>query len=68
LDLPDFLIRQFSKMWWKFLINTDAHAVKCLQNYYIYGIGQARRAWLETKQVLNTYSWEDFSNDLNIKL
>jgi DNA polymerase (family 10) len=68
LDLPDFLIRQFSKMWWKFLINTDAHAVKCLQNYYIYGIGQARRAWLEAKQVLNTYSWEDFSKNLNIKL
>jgi len=54
LDLPDFLIRQFAKMWWKFVINTDAHSIKCLKEYVKYGIAQARRAGLEKEQVINT--------------
>ena len=68
LDLPDFLIRKFNEMQGKFLINTDAHHIKCLKNYYVYGIWQARRAWLEAKNVINTYSWEEFKKFLNLDL
>lgn len=68
LDLPDFLIRKFKEMGWKFLINTDAHHTKCMKHYYIYGIWQARRAGLEAKQILNTYSWAEFSKFLNLSL
>jgi histidinol phosphatase-like PHP family hydrolase len=28
--------------------------------YPRYGIGQARRGWAETKDVINTYSWKEF--------
>ena len=68
LDLPDFLIRKFDKMWWKFLINTDAHHTKCLKEYSVYGIWQARRASLEAEKVLNTYGWEKLKESLKIKL
>ena len=66
LDLPDFLIRKFDKMWWKFLINTDAHSIKNLKQYSVYGIWQARRAGLEAKKVLNTYNLEKLEKILNI--
>jgi len=36
-------------------INTDAHGTTDL-DYMSYGIGQARRGWLEKKDVLNTRS------------
>ena len=68
LDLPDFLIRKFDKMWWKFLINTDAHHTKCLKEYSVYGIWQARRAGLKVEKVLNTYRWGNFKENLKIKL
>ncbi len=68
LDLLDFLIRKFDKMWWKFLINTDAHSIKCLKQYPVYGIGQARRVGLEAKKVLNTYDWEKIKKSLKIDI
>ena len=34
-------------------INTDAHSIADLDNLR-YGVGQARRGWLEAKDVLNT--------------
>ncbi len=34
-------------------INSDAHSIQDLDNL-IYGVGQARRGWLEKKDVLNT--------------
>ena len=36
-------------------INSDAHSVADFDNLQ-YGIGQARRGWLEAKDVLNTRS------------
>ena len=33
-------------------INTDAHGTLDL-GYMVYGVGQARRGWLEKKDVLN---------------
>jgi len=37
----------------KLAISTDAHSVDQF-NYMRFGIGQARRGWLEAKDVLNT--------------
>jgi DNA polymerase (family 10) len=37
-------------------IGTDAHSALGLDAMR-YGIGQARRGWLEAKDVLNTRSW-----------
>jgi DNA polymerase (family 10) len=34
-------------------INSDAHSAQDFDNL-IYGVGQARRGWLEKKNVLNT--------------
>jgi DNA polymerase (family 10) len=39
-------------------INTDAHSTAALA-YAEFGIGQARRAWLTKRQVLNTLSWPE---------
>jgi DNA polymerase (family 10) len=37
----------------KIVISTDSHSAKNLQ-YMKYGVGMARRGWLEAKDVLNT--------------
>ncbi len=58
LDLPDFLIKKFNQMWGFFAINTDAHSIENLLHYHIFGIWQARRWWVEAKNVINTRSWE----------
>jgi DNA polymerase (family 10) len=39
-------------------IGTDAHSVAGL-DFMRYGIGQARRGWLEKGDVLNTRPWSD---------
>jgi DNA polymerase (family 10) len=39
-------------------LSTDAHNLDNL-GYMRFGINQARRAWLEPKDVINTYSWEE---------
>jgi DNA polymerase (family 10) len=43
----------------KVAISSDAHNLNHL-NYMQYGIYQARRGWLEAKDVLNTYSLPAF--------
>ena len=40
----------------KIAISTDAHSVAGL-DYLRFGIGQARRGWLEAADVLNTRPW-----------
>jgi DNA polymerase (family 10) len=42
----------------KIAIGTDAHYTETL-TYMRCGIDQARRGWLEVKDVLNTYSWSE---------
>jgi histidinol phosphatase-like PHP family hydrolase len=68
LDLPSFLIKKFAQMWWYFLINTDAHNINCLKTCIKYGIWQAKRAYLSTNKVINTYAWEAFKKACNIKI
>jgi DNA polymerase (family 10) len=42
----------------KIAISTDAHRVDHLRMMR-YGVGQARRGWLTSEDVINTRSWSD---------
>lgn len=53
LDLKDSHIIAAKNMGVKFMINTDAHAANQM-DLMEYGVWQARRGWLEKKDVLNT--------------
>jgi len=54
LDLNDELILRAKTFGLKFCISTDSHAVSDLTSMR-YGLGQARRGWLEKEDVINTY-------------
>jgi DNA polymerase (family 10) len=56
LDMPDPLARLAGEEGVLVPVTSDAHSLKAL-NYVELGIGQARRAWLSKKQVLNTRAW-----------
>ncbi|MBI4029984.1 PHP domain-containing protein, partial [Candidatus Berkelbacteria bacterium] len=53
LDLKDVYIMEAQKFGCKFIINTDSHHTSHLK-LMRYGVAQARRGWLEKKDVLNT--------------
>ncbi len=59
LDLHASLIRQAKALGAKFVISTDAHHPKHLSGIR-FGVGMARRGWLETKDVANTSRLEQF--------
>jgi len=54
--VPDTLARVAGEAGVPIAVTSDAHRVSALA-YVELGIGQARRAWLTKKQVLNTRSW-----------
>lgn len=56
LDLNDELILRAKTFGLKFCISTDSHAVSDLTSMR-YGLGQARRGWLEKEDVVNTYPY-----------
>ena len=56
LDMPDPLARLAGEEGILVPVSSDAHSDGALR-YVELGIGQARRAWLTKKQVLNTRSW-----------
>ncbi len=58
LDLSDVNARRAQEMGIKLSINTDTHQLYQLDMIKL-GIGVARRAWLEPKDVINTYSLEE---------
>jgi DNA polymerase (family 10) len=58
LDLTDIYCKTAKEMGIKIAISTDAHRVDDL-NRMRFGVGQARRGWLEADDVLNTRSAED---------
>lgn len=58
LDLSDDACRAAKELGLKVAISTDAHSAGDL-NLVHYGIDQARRGWLEKKDVLNTRSLRD---------
>ncbi|MDE3135429.1 MAG: DNA polymerase/3'-5' exonuclease PolX [Acidobacteriota bacterium] len=53
LDLKDVYLRMAKERGVKITISTDAHSTKNLV-YMKYGVGMARRGWIEAKDVLNT--------------
>jgi DNA polymerase (family 10) len=58
LDLDDAYCKMAKEMGLKVAISTDAHSVNEL-DYLRFGVGQARRGWLEAEDVLNTRSWKE---------
>jgi DNA polymerase (family 10) len=56
LDLLDSDCKMAKDLGIKVAISTDAHRISDLE-FMRFGIGQARRGWLEAKDVLNTRSW-----------
>jgi DNA polymerase (family 10) len=54
LDADDHVCRRPKDLGIKISVGTDAHSIDGLQ-FMRYGIGQARRGWLEAKDVLNTH-------------
>jgi DNA polymerase (family X) len=58
LDLDDVHCKAAKDMGLLISIGTDAHSTVGL-DVMRYGIGQARRGWLEAKDVLNTRSWAE---------
>ena len=59
LDLNDVHCRMAKERGLKLVISTDAHSSGQLE-YLRYGIGQARRGWLEKGDVLNTLGLRSF--------
>lgn len=53
LDLNDHYIKMGREIGIKFSIASDAHSVRDL-DFMKYGVSQARRGWLESKDVINT--------------
>lgn len=53
LDLNDHYIKMGKEIGIKFSIDTDAHSITDF-NYMRFGVAQARRGWLEAKDVINT--------------
>jgi DNA polymerase (family 10) len=58
LDLIDIHCKLAKDLGVKVSIATDAHSTADL-NYMRWGIGQARRGWLEAPDVLNTRPWPE---------
>jgi DNA polymerase (family 10) len=58
LDLDDIHCKQAKELGIKVAISTDAHSTAGL-NAMRFGIGQARRGWLEAGDVLNTRPWSE---------
>lgn len=55
LDLSERYLKMCKALGVKVAVNTDAHSVDQL-GYMEYGVGMARRGWLEEVDVINTYS------------
>jgi DNA polymerase (family 10) len=60
LDLEPRWIREARKRKIKFVISTDAHSVKAMNNIK-YGVAMARRGWVTRKEVLNTLNTAAFA-------
>jgi DNA polymerase (family 10) len=57
LDLTDVHARAAREAGLKLVIDSDAHQVSAL-DYVELGVGQARRAWLTKKDVVNAQTWK----------
>jgi len=58
MDLNDINILKGKDFGARFAVGTDAHNTQMLGQMKL-GVGMAKRGWLERKDVLNTFSWEN---------
>lgn len=61
LDLADKYVRIAKDKGAKFVINTDAHSVDNPE-YMKFGVGMARRGWVEKDDVINTLNLKKFDS------
>lgn len=66
LDLNDINSRAAKDMGVKLVISTDAHSTTQF-DYMRFGIGQARRGWVEKKNVINTRNLDELKNVIKRK-
>ncbi len=66
LDLTAALIRAAKAKGCKFVVSTDAHHPKHLDNMS-YGVRMARRGWLEAGDILNTLPADKFAKTIGVK-
>ena len=59
LDLDDVHVHRAKELGVPVVISTDAHGPEGLEDMR-FGVAQARRGWLEPKDVLNTWARDDF--------
>lgn len=64
MDLPDQYCRMAKEKKVKMVISTDAHS-KMQLKFMHFGVGQARRGWLEKKDVINTLPLKELINFLS---
>ena len=60
LDLEPRWLREARKRKIKFVVSTDAHSVKAMNNVK-YGVAMARRGWVTRKEVLNSLNTAAFA-------
>ncbi len=65
LDLDPKVLRLALDAGCLFAIGSDAHSVNDLERIYLFGVTQARRAWLPTERVINAWNWETLSDWLS---
>jgi len=60
LDISDANCKMAKEMGLKLAISTDTHRITDL-DYMRFGLNQARRGWLEPKDVINTRSLKELT-------
>lgn len=63
LDLKDTYVRRAKEMGIKIAINTDAHEIQRMHEIK-FGVGTARRGWLERADVINAMSYDELMDYL----
>jgi DNA polymerase (family 10) len=66
LDLNDVQLMRARELGCDIVISTDAHRTSDL-DLISYGVEQARRAWLQPADVLNTLSFSELAKRLNVQ-
>jgi DNA polymerase (family 10) len=66
LDLPDIYVKLAKEKGAKFVLGSDSHSFNNLTSMH-FGIANARRGWLEKKDILNTYRLKDIEKSLGEK-
>ncbi len=66
LDLNDLDAKRSKERGVKLAINTDAHDLDGMEQMK-FGVGTARRGWIEKKDLINTYSYTELIEWLNAR-